>query len=119
MLNDYAMFKIEAIIRSQKLESVQAALEEIQVSGITVTEVRGSGRQKGYTHTYRGSQYTLSLTPRVKVEVIVTREQLQEAVDAVVSAAATGEVGDGKVFVVPVVEAVRIRTGEKGDLAIS
>lgn len=113
------MVKIEAIIRTQRLEEVQDALEALDISGMTVTEVRGMGRQKGVTHTYRGSQYTLSLTPKLKLELVVHDHESDEVVAAIQAAAQTGEVGDGKIFVIPVQTAVRIRTGEKGDTALS
>ena len=112
------MYKVEAIIRNQKLEEVQEALEAIKVSGITVSDVRGIGRQKGITHTYRGSQYTMNLVPRVKIEVVVTDEELQEVVDVIRESASTGEIGDGKIFIIKVEDAVRIRTGERGDTSL-
>ncbi|HSI72626.1 MAG TPA: P-II family nitrogen regulator [Fimbriimonas sp.] len=112
------MFKIEAIIRTQKLESVQEALEQMHISGITVSDVRGIGRQKGITHTYRGSQYTLNLMPRTKIEVVVLPEELEEALQVIQEAATTGEIGDGKIFVIPVAQVIRIRTGEKGETAL-
>ncbi|MEZ0325679.1 MAG: P-II family nitrogen regulator [Fimbriimonas sp.] len=112
------MFKIEAIIRSQKLEAVQEALDELHVSGITVTDVRGIGRQKGVTHTYRGSQYTLNLMPRTKIEIVVLPEELDDVVQAIQEAATTGEIGDGKIFVIPVADAIRIRTGERGETSL-
>jgi nitrogen regulatory protein P-II 1 len=113
------MTKIEAIIRSTRLEDVQEALEAIDISGMTVMEVRGMGRQKGVTHTYRGSQYTLNLTPRTKIEVVVDDEQLEEVVEAIQTAANTGEVGDGKIFIIPLADAVRIRTGERGPASLT
>jgi nitrogen regulatory protein P-II 1 len=112
------MFKIEAIIRSQKLEAVQEALDELHISGITVTDVRGIGRQKGITHTYRGSQYTLNLMPKTKIEIVVLPEELDDVVQAIQEAASTGEVGDGKIFVLPVSDSVRIRTGERGETSL-
>ena len=113
------MVKIEAIIRTQRLEEVQDALEALDVSGMTVTEVRGMGRSKGITHTYRGSQYTLSLTPRIKIELVVNDGEVTAIVDAIQKAATTGEVGDGKIFVIPVSESIRIRTGERGDASLT
>lgn len=113
------MVKIEAIIRTQRLEEVRDALEAMDISGMTVTEVRGMGRQKGVTHTYRGSQYTLSLTPKLKIEVVVQDAEVEEAVAAIQSAANTGEVGDGKIFLIPVADAIRIRTGERGDASLT
>ncbi|MCA1995871.1 MAG: P-II family nitrogen regulator [Armatimonadetes bacterium] len=112
------MVKIEALIRPQRLEEVEAALRELSVGGMTVTEVRGMGHQRGVTHTYRGSTYTVNLVPKLKLEIVVPKERAEEVVDAIVEAARTGEVGDGKVFVVPVDAAVRIRTGEKGPSAL-
>ncbi|MCA1947658.1 MAG: P-II family nitrogen regulator [Armatimonadetes bacterium] len=112
------MVKIEALIRPQRLEEVEAALRELSVGGMTVTEVRGMGHQRGVTHTYRGSTYTVNLVPKLKLEIVVPKERAEEVVDAIVEAARTGEVGDGKVFVVPVDAAVRIRTGEKGPAAL-
>lgn len=112
------MVKIEALIRPQRLEEVEAALRELSVGGMTVTEVRGMGHQRGVTHTYRGSTYTVNLVPKLKLEIVVPKERADEVVEAIVEAARTGEVGDGKVFVVPVDAAVRIRTGEKGPAAL-
>ena len=112
------MVKIEALIRPQRLEEVEAALRELSVGGMTVTEVRGMGHQRGVTHTYRGSTYTVNLVPKLKLEIVVPKERAEEVVDAIVEAARTGEVGDGKVFVVSVDAAVRIRTGEKGPSAL-
>lgn len=112
------MFKIEAIIRPQKLDEVKAALDEIGVAGITVTEVHGSGRQKGYTQTYRGAEYTVNLLQKVKIEVVVPEALAERAIEAIQEAARTGEIGDGKIFVIPVSDAIRIRTGERGDTAV-
>lgn len=109
------MVKIEAIIRQSKLEAVQEALEELHISGMTVIEVRGMGRQKGVTHTYRGSQYTLSLTPKLKLELVVHDHEVEEIVSTIQQSAATGEVGDGKIFVSRIDDAIRIRTNERGD----
>ena len=108
------MKKIEAIIRSERLQDVQDALDELGVSGLTVSEVMGCGRQKGYTEQYRGSRVNISLLPKLKIESIVPSEVVDSAVDAIVAAAFTGETGDGRVFVYDVDEAVRIRTGERG-----
>lgn len=113
------MIKIEAIIRYQKLEDVQHALDEIGVTGLTATEVKGIGRQKGITHTYRGSQYTMNLQPRIKLEIYARAEEEDAIVEAIRAAAMTGEVGDGKIFVIPVSRAMRIRTGEQGDAVLS
>jgi len=113
------MVKIEAIIRYQKLEDVQNALMEVGVTGMTVTEVKGVGKQKGITHTYRGSQYTVNLTAKIKLEIYAKDNEENDIVEAIQSAAYTGEVGDGKIFVTQIAKALRIRTGEKGDVALS
>ncbi len=112
------MIKVEAIIRPQKLDDVKAALDEIGIAGITVTEVHGSGRQKGYTQTYRGAEYTINLLQKVKIEVVVPESELEQVVQAIQDAARTGEIGDGKIFLIPVADAIRIRTGERGDTAV-
>lgn len=112
------MIKIEAIIRPQKLDEVKAALDEIGIPGITVTEVHGSGRQKGYTQTYRGAEYTINLLQKVKVEVVVPDSLVERVVEVIQDAARTGEIGDGKIFLIPVADAIRIRTGERGDTAV-
>src|SRR6201981_3184829 len=108
------MKKIEAIIKPFKLEEVKDALGEIGIEGMTVTEVKGFGRQKGHTEIYRGSEYTVDFLPKIKIELVLADEKLDEAVDAIVKTAKTGKIGDGKVFVSLVEEAVRIRTEEKG-----
>src|SRR5947209_4720897 len=108
------MKKIEAIIKPFKLEEVKDALAEIGVEGMTVTEVKGFGRQKGHTEIYRGSEYTVDFLPKIKIEVVVTDAVLESAAAAIVKAAKTGKIGDGKVFISPVSEAVRIRTEETG-----
>ena len=108
------MQKIEAIIRPERLQDVQDALDELGVSGLNVTEVMGCGRQKGYTEQYRGSRANISLLPKLKVESVVSGDIVDKAVDAIVAAAYTGETGDGRLFVFDVVESVRIRTGERG-----
>lgn len=112
------MVKIEAMIRPQKLDEVKVALDEMGLTGITVSEIRGSGKQKGITQTYRGSQYTVNLLPKVKIEVVVKDEDVREASEAIINAARTGEIGDGKIFLIPVANAIRIRTGEEGDIAL-
>ncbi len=112
------MVKVEAIIRPQVLEAVQEALELLNISGMTVLEVRGMGKQKGVTHTYRGSTYTLNLTSKTKIELVVQNSELESVIEAIQKSAQTGEVGDGKIFVTPVLEAVRIRTGERGDTSL-
>lgn len=112
------MKKIEAIIKPFKLEEVKDALAEIGVEGMTVTEVKGFGRQKGHTEIYRGSEYTVDFLPKIKLEVVLSDALVDSAVAAVVRAAKTGKIGDGKVFVSAVSEAVRIRTEETGDRAV-
>jgi nitrogen regulatory protein PII len=113
------MKKIEAIIKPFKLEDVKEALSEIGIQGMTVTEVKGFGRQKGHTEIYRGSEYTVDFLPKVKLEIVVDDAQASEVVDTIVKTANTGKIGDGKVFVSPVEEAVRIRTGERGNEAVA
>ena len=113
------MKKVEAIIRSERLQPVQDALDELGVSGLTVTEVMGCGRQKGYTEQYRGSRANISLLPKLKVESVVPNEVVDPVVEAIVGAAWTGETGDGRVFVYNVEQAVRIRTGERGEETVS
>ena len=108
------MKKIEAIIRPDRLQRVQDALDELGISGLTVSEVMGCGRQKGYTEQYRGSRANISLLPKLKVESVVPDEVVDKAVDAIVGGAYTGELGDGRVFVYDVEQAIRIRTGERG-----
>jgi len=109
------MKKIEAIIRPERLQSVQDALDELGVSGLTVSDVMGCGRQKGYTEQYRGSRANISLLPKIKIESVVSSEVLEQTVDAITAAAYTGETGDGRLFVIDVDQAVRIRTGERGE----
>ncbi len=112
------MKKIEAIIKPFKLEEVKDALQELGISGMTVTESKGFGRQKGHTEIYRGSEYTVEFIPKLKVEIVVTSSQVDAAVAAIVQAAKTGKIGDGKIFVSPIEQAIRIRTEEKGDQAV-
>ncbi len=112
------MKKIEAIIKPFKLEEVKSGLAEVGIEGMTVTEVKGFGRQKGHTEIYRGSEYTVDFLPKIKVEVVVGDESVQPAIDAILAAAKTGKIGDGKVFVSTVESAIRIRTGETGDKAV-
>ena len=109
---------ITAIIRPFKLDDVRAALTEVGVSGVTVTEVKGFGRQKGHTEIYRGSEYTVDFLPKIKIEVVLADSVLESALGAIVKAAKTGKIGDGKVFVSPVEEAIRIRTDETGEKAV-
>ena len=112
------MKKIEAIIKPFKLEEVKDALGEIGIEGMTVTEVKGFGRQKGHTEIYRGSEYTVDFLPKIKIEIVIPDDKLDEAVVAIVKTAKTGKIGDGKVFVSTIDEAVRIRTEEKGVAAV-
>ena len=112
------MKKIEAIIKPFKLEEVKDALAEIGVEGMTVTEVKGFGRQKGHTEIYRGSEYTVDFLPKVKLEIVLADDVVDKAVAAIVGAAKTGKIGDGKVFILGVEQAVRIRTEEAGDKAV-
>jgi nitrogen regulatory protein P-II 1 len=112
------MKKIEAIIKPFKLDEVKEALQEVGVQGITVTEAKGFGRQKGHTELYRGAEYVVDFLPKVKIEIVVANERLEAAVEAIQKAARTGRIGDGKIFVLNVDEAIRIRTGETGADAI-
>jgi nitrogen regulatory protein P-II 1 len=112
------MKKIEAIVKPFKLDEVREALSEIGVTGLTVTEVKGFGRQKGHTELYRGAEYVVDFLPKVKVEVVVGDSLVEKAMDAIVKAARTGKIGDGKIFVVDVGQVVRIRTGETGEEAV-
>lgn len=118
ILNLSTMKKVEAIIKPFKLEDVKEALHEVGFEGMTVTEVKGFGRQKGHTEIYRGSEYTVDFLPKVKIEVVVPSDRVEAALTAIVRAAKTGKIGDGKVFVSPVESAVRIRTQEKDEAAI-
>jgi len=112
------MKKVEAIIRTHKLDDVKSALVEAGIEGMTVVEVRGFGRQKGHTEMYRGTEYAVDFVPKAKLEIILTDEKLQVAIDAVLKAAQTGNVGDGKIFVSEIAESIRIRTGEMGADAV-
>jgi|SRR5688572_18292998 len=112
------MKKIEAIIKPFKLQDVKEALNELGIQGMTVIEVKGFGRQKGHTEIYRGSEYTIDFMPKVKIEMVLPDAQIDAAVDAIIKSAKTGKIGDGKVFVLPVSQAVRIRTGERDDEAV-
>jgi nitrogen regulatory protein P-II 1 len=112
------MKKIEAIIKPFKLEEVKDALADLGIEGMTVSEVKGFGRQKGHTEIYRGSEYTVDFLPKIKIEVVLTDAALEGALAAIVKAAKTGKIGDGKVFVSPVEEAIRIRTDETGEKAV-
>jgi nitrogen regulatory protein P-II 1 len=112
------MKKIEAIIKPFKLDEVREALSDIGVTGLTVTEVKGFGRQKGHTELYRGAEYVVDFLPKVKLEVVIADSLLERAMEAIISAARTGKIGDGKIFVSAVEQVVRIRTGESGEAAI-
>ena len=112
------MKKIEAVIKPFKLDDVKDALHDVGVSGITVTEVKGFGRQKGHTELYRGAEYVIDFLPKVKVEVVVEDVIVENVLEAITQAARTGRIGDGKIFVLPIDEAVRIRTGDRGADAI-
>ncbi len=112
------MKKIEAIIRPFRIDDVREALGEIGVRGMTITEVKGYGRQKGHTELYRGSEYQIDFLPKVKIEVIVSDKMLDKVVDVILKAAKTGQVGDGKIFVYPVEDVIRVRTGESGEDAL-
>jgi len=112
------MKKVEAIIKPFKLDEVKDALVEIGIGGMTVTEVRGFGQQKGHTEIYRGTEYVIEFLPKVKIEVVVKDEDVEKVIEIIMKAAQTGRVGDGKIFVIPVEEVVRIRTGERGEQAI-
>ena len=112
------MKKVEAIIKPFKLDEVREALSEIGVTGLTVTEVKGFGRQKGHTELYRGAEYVVDFLPKVKVEVILQESQVDSAIESIVKAARTGKIGDGKIFVTAVEQVIRIRTGESGEAAV-
>jgi nitrogen regulatory protein PII len=112
------MKKIEAIVKPFKLDEVREALSEVGVTGLTVTEVKGFGRQKGHTELYRGAEYVVDFLPKVKIEVVVPDNQVEPAIEAIVKAARTGKIGDGKIFVTSVEHVVRIRTGEINDAAV-
>jgi nitrogen regulatory protein P-II 1 len=112
------MKKIEAIIKPFKLDEVREALSDIGVTGLTVTEVKGFGRQKGHTELYRGAEYVVDFLPKVKIELVVGNETVDRAIETIVKAAHTGKIGDGKIFVMPVEQVVRIRTGETNEAAI-
>jgi nitrogen regulatory protein P-II 1 len=111
--------KVEAIIKPFKLEEVKEALASVGVQGLTVSEVKGFGRQKGHKELYRGAEYVVEFLPKVKLEIVVSDDKQEQVIEAIVKAASTGRIGDGKIFISPIEEAVRIRTGESGDIAIS
>jgi nitrogen regulatory protein P-II 1 len=112
------MKKVEAIIKPFKLEEVKDALGEVGIEGMTVSEVKGFGRQKGHTEIYRGSEYTVDFLPKIKIEMVLPDSRVEAAVNAIVGSAKTGKIGDGKIFVTPIDEAIRIRTEEKGEQAV-
>lgn len=112
------MKKIEAVIKPFKLDEVREALSEVGVTGLTVTEVKGFGRQKGHTELYRGAEYVVDFLPKIKIEVVVATDVVEQAVEAIIKSARTGKIGDGKIFVSPVEQAIRIRTGEEGNDAL-
>jgi nitrogen regulatory protein P-II 1 len=112
------MKKIEAVIKPFKLDEVREALSDVGITGLTVTEVKGFGRQKGHTELYRGAEYVVDFLPKIKIEVVVADDTVDGAIDAIVKAARTGKIGDGKIFVTPVEQIVRIRTGETDEAAI-
>lgn len=112
------MKKIEAIIKPFKLDEVREALSEVGVTGLTVTEVKGFGRQKGHTELYRGAEYVVDFLPKIKIEVVIANASVEAAIEAIIKAARTGKIGDGKIFVTSVEQVIRIRTGETGEAAI-
>ena len=112
------MKKIEAIVRHFKLEDVKNALSELGIAGMTITEVRGFGRQKGHTETYRGTEYAVDFVPKVKIEIAVSEDRAQAVIDTIIKASQTGQIGDGKIFVSELTETIRIRTGETGNGAL-
>ncbi len=112
------MRKVEAIIKPFKLDDVREALSEIGITGMTATEVKGFGRQKGHTELYRGAEYVVDFLPKVRIEIVIVDEQVDACIDAITQAARTGKIGDGKIFVTPVERVVRIRTGEENEQAI-
>ena len=112
------MKKIEAIIKPFKLDDVREVLTEIGITGMTVSEVKGFGRQKGHTEIYRGAEYAVDFLPKVKVELVLADEDVERAIDVIIETARSGKIGDGKIFVLPVEEAIRIRTGERSDSAV-
>lgn len=112
------MKKIEAIVKPFKLDEIRESLSEIGVNGLTVTEVKGFGRQKGHTELYRGAEYVVDFLPKTKIEVVLADDRVDAAIEAIIKAAHTGKIGDGKIFVMPVDQVIRIRTGESGEAAI-
>lgn len=112
------MKKIEAIVRPHKIDDIRESLQEIGIAGMTMTEVKGIGRQKGHTETYRGSEYEINFVPKIKVEIVVPDEQVERVISVIIKTAKTGEVGDGKIFIQPIDEAIRVRTEESGESAL-
>ena len=112
------MKKIEAVIKPFKLDEVREALSDIGITGLTVTEVKGFGRQKGHTELYRGAEYVVDFLPKVKLDLVIADAQVDQAIEAIIRAARTGKIGDGKIFVTPIEQVVRIRTGESGEAAV-
>jgi len=112
------MKKIEAIIKPFKLDDVREALSDIGVTGLTVSEVKGFGRQKGHTELYRGAEYVVDFLPKIKMEIVLAAEQVESCIEAIIKAAHTGRIGDGKIFVTPIEQVIRIRTGEEGESAV-
>jgi nitrogen regulatory protein P-II 1 len=115
---DKFMKKIEAIIKPFKLDDVKESLKEVGVQGLTVTEIKGFGRQKGHTELYRGAEYVVDFLPKIKLEIIVSDDMVTKVVDAIMDSARTGKIGDGKIFILPMEEVIRIRTGERGEDAL-
>jgi len=112
------MKKVEAIIKPFKLDDVKESLKEIGIQGLTVTEVKGFGRQKGHTELYRGAEYVIDFLPKIKLEIVVSDDMVSKVIDSIMDSAKTGKIGDGKIFVIPMEEVIRIRTGERGDEAL-
>jgi nitrogen regulatory protein P-II 1 len=112
------MKKVEAIIKPFKLDEVKEALHEVGIQGITVTEIKGFGRQKGHTELYRGAEYVVDFLPKIRLDVVVSDDMVDKVVEAIVTSASTGRIGDGKIFILPLEEAIRIRTGERGPDAV-
>jgi len=112
------MKKVEAIVKPFKLDDVKESLKEIGIQGLTVTEVKGFGRQKGHTELYRGAEYVIDFLPKIKLEIVVSDDMVSKVIDAILDSAKTGKIGDGKIFVLPMEEVIRIRTGERGDDAL-
>jgi nitrogen regulatory protein P-II 1 len=112
------MKKVEAIVKPFKLDDVKESLKEIGIQGLTVTEVKGFGRQKGHTELYRGAEYVIDFLPKIKLEIVVSDDMVSKVIDAIIDSAKTGKIGDGKIFVLPMEEVIRIRTGERGDDAL-